>query len=343
MTTPSDDHRSADHGGLGTPAGPELGWAAPPPAPSPAAPAPVSRPAQPAAPPTPPLSSTAAAHPSWFLPSGSGPLLAGTLSSGPAGFGSPTSALGVPARPRPGRARIAGLLAAAVLAGGASGAGVVFALDQDAATSPTIVQERGNGSRAAAPAGSTEAAAQRILPSVVQVRTDQGSGSGVVMDDRGHVLTNHHVVAGASRVSLVLSTGDRVTADVIGSDRDNDIAVLRVRNGDLPAATLGVSADLRIGQSVIAVGSPLGLTGTVTSGVVSALDRRGTAEAMIQTDASINPGNSGGPLVDLEGRVVGINTSIATLGGRSSGNIGIGFAVPIDRAADVAQGILARG
>ena len=94
---------------------------------------------------------------------------------------------------------------------------------------------------------------------------------------------------------------------------------------------------------MIAVGSPLGLNGTVTSGVVSALERRSSAEAMIQTDAPINPGNSGGPLVDLNGRVVGINTSIATLSGRASGNIGIGFAVPIDRAVEVARGILARG
>jgi putative serine protease PepD len=230
-----------------------------------------------------------------------------------------------------------------VLAGGISGAGVGFALDQDRVAVPTIVQERGTGSRSTAPAGSTEAAAQGILPSVVQVRTRQGSGSGVVMDDQGHVLTNHHVVAGSSTVSLLLSTGRRVNADVIGSNRDNDIAVLRARSGDLPAARLGLSADLRIGQSVIAIGSPLGLTGTVTSGVVSALDRRGTAESMIQTDASINPGNSGGPLVDLEGRVVGINTSIATLGGRGSGNIGIGFAVPIDRAAEVARQILVSG
>ena len=115
--------------------------------------------------------------------------------------------------------------------------------------------------------------------------------------------------------------------------------MLRATGGQLPAAQLGVSEDLRIGQAVIAVGSPLGLNGTVTAGMVSALDR----QEMIQTDASINPGNSGGPLVDLAGRVVGINTSIATLGGRTSGNIGIGFAVPIDRAADVAADILARG
>ena len=239
---------------------------------------------------------------------------------------------------------LAGALALAVLAGGASGAGVVAA-DQYWSASPTaIVQERrAPNTGGAAANGSTEAAARAILPSVVQVRAGRGSGSGVIIDAEGHVLTNHHVVAGARTVSLVLSTGRTVSAEVVGSDADNDIAVLRAAGGDLPAATLGVSADLRIGQSVIAVGSPLGLNGTVTSGVVSALERRSTAEAMIQTDASINPGNSGGPLVDLDGRVVGINTSIATLGGRSSGNIGIGFAVPIDRAAEVAQQILARG
>lgn len=235
------------------------------------------------------------------------------------------------------------MIAAAVLAGGASGAGVVVALGRGAPTAgPTIVQERtrANGS---ASAGSTEAAASQVLPSVVQVRAGRGSGSGVVMDGEGHVLTNHHVVSGASSVRLVLSSGRTVTAEVVGSDADDDIAVLRANAGDLRAARLGVSADLRIGQPVIAVGSPLGLNGTVTSGVVSALDRGATAEAMIQTDASINPGNSGGPLVDLDGRVVGINTSIATLGGRGSGNIGIGFAVPIDRALDVARQILTRG
>ena len=235
------------------------------------------------------------------------------------------------------------MLAAAVLAGGASGAGVVVALDRGAqASGPTIVQERApaNGNAAT---GSTEAAARQVLPSVVQVRAGRGSGSGVVMDGEGHVLTNHHVVSGASSVRLVLSSGRTLTAEVVGSDAGDDIAVLRADAGDLRAAQLGVSADLRIGQPVIAVGSPLGLNGTVTSGVVSALDRGATAEAMIQTDASINPGNSGGPLVDLDGRVVGINTSIATLGGRGSGNIGIGFAVPIDRALDVARQILARG
>ena len=202
------------------------------------------------------------------------------------------------ASPRRGRGRLAGVLAAAVLAGGASGAGVVVALDRSGPVAgPTIVQQRSAPSGTAA--GTTEAAAAQILPSVVQVRAGRGSGSGVIIGGN-HVLTNHHVVAGASSVSVVLSTGRTVRAEVVGSDRGDDIAVLRPSGGELPAAQLGVSGDLRIGQPVIAVGSPLGLTGTVTSGVVSALERRGGAEAMIQTDAPINPGNSGGPLVDFE-------------------------------------------
>ena len=304
MTNPGDEYR-----GLGTPAGPDLGWAAPPP------PRPIvgQSPGPPTSPPPAPVQ-----PPNWAAVS--------------------------PARPQRRRAGIAGLLAAAVLAGGVSGAGVGFALDQGPVAGPTIVQERGTPAAAAMlPPAAPRPPPRASCPAWSRSGRGQGSGSGVVMDDQGHVLTNHHVVAGSSTVSLVLSTGRRVTADVIGSNRDNDIAVLQARSGDLPAARLGVSADLRIGQSVIAVGSPLGLTGTVTSGVISALDRRGTAESMIQTDASINPGNSGGPLVDLDGRVVGINTSIATLGGRGAGNIGIGFAVPIDRAAEVAQQILTRG
>jgi putative serine protease PepD len=242
---------------------------------------------------------------------------------------------------RPRRSLTAGVLVAALLAGGVSGAGVVLAADRyGPVVGPAIVQQRNGSASVPAAAGSVEAASATILPSVVQVRAGRGSGSGVIIDDRGHVLTNHHVVAGTDEVTLVLATGRRVDADVIGSDRRNDIAVLRATSSDrLSAATLGTSGDVRIGQTVIAVGSPLGLNGTVTAGVVSALDRR----EMIQTDASINPGNSGGPLVDLDGRVIGINTSIATLGGRTSGNIGIGFAVPIDRAAEVARQILARG
>lgn len=289
--------------GLGTPAGPPITWGPAPGLTTPPAPPPASLFVRPVVPEPPPVTVA------------------------------PVRDHRARARPR-----LAAVVAAALLAGGVAGGGVVLATDRDdPAAGPTIVQQReapGTGTGAPA-AGSTEAAAQQILPSVVQVRAGRGSGSGVVMDDQGHVLTNHHVVAGTSRVSLVLSTGRTVPATVVGSDADADIAVLQA-SGDLPAARLGVSADLRIGQPVIAVGSPLGLNGTVTSGVVSALERR----SMIQTDASINPGNSGGPLVDLSGRVIGINTSIATLGGRTSGNIGIGFAVPIDRAVEVARDIL---
>ena len=181
------------------------------------------------------------------------------------------------------------------------------------------------------------------------MRAGASSGSGFVLDDRGHVITNHHVVEGATTVRLQLASGRSLSAVVVGSRASDDIAVLQVEDpSDLDPAVLGSSADLVIGESVIAVGSPLGLQGTVTGGIVSALDREASlggqaAQRMIQTDAPINPGNSGGPLVDLDGRVVGVNTAIATLGGQGSGSIGIGFAVPIDRAVDVAERIIDGG
>jgi putative serine protease PepD len=165
------------------------------------------------------------------------------------------------------------------------------------------------------------------------------------MDGDGHVITNHHVVLGQMAVELRLASGEQATARVVGSDSDSDIAVLRIVGDAPPPAQLGRSAALHIGQSVLAVGSPLGLSGTVTAGIVSAVDRQARTltggAAMIQTDASINPGNSGGPLVDLDGQVVGVNTAIATVGGQQSGNIGIGFSVPIDRAVQVAERIIA--
>jgi S1-C subfamily serine protease len=155
------------------------------------------------------------------------------------------------------------------------------------------------------------------------------------------VITNGHVVVGTETVELLLDDGSSVTGRVLGADERNDIAVIEADLGRARAASLGRSAGLQIGQPVIAVGSPLGLTGSVTAGVVSAVDRSSGnyPGPMIQTDASINQGNSGGPLVDLRGQVVGINTAIATVG--SSGNIGIGFAVPIDRAEEVAGRIIA--
>ncbi|MDF5757024.1 trypsin-like peptidase domain-containing protein, partial [Spongiactinospora sp. TRM90649] len=196
----------------------------------------------------------------------------------------------------------------------------------------------------AAQAGGLGAVAARVLPSVVSVESGRGAGSGFVIDAAGHVLTNEHVVSGRSRVTVVFGDGRRAPARVVGSDAGNDLAVLAVDGTTgLTPAVLGRSADVAVGDQVLAVGSPLGLSGTVTSGIVSAVDRRvpfgaGGETTAVQTDASINPGNSGGPLVNARGEVIGVNTAI--LSSRSGGSIGIGFAIPIDRAADVAERII---
>jgi putative serine protease PepD len=150
-----------------------------------------------------------------------------------------------------------------------------------------------------------------VLPSVVSVEVGRGTGSGFIVDAAGHIVTNAHVVAGASGdVRVVLDDGRRLSAEVVGSDESYDLAVLAVRNASgLTPATLGRSADVRVGDQVLAVGSPLGLSGTVTAGIVSALDREvrlgGRRQTALQTDASINPGNSGGPLVNARGEVIG--------------------------------------
>ncbi len=245
------------------------------------------------------------------------------------------------------RSRLPALLLASALSGGLAGAGAAVVLGPDAEPSSgsSIAVEPPSGRLPAAAAGTEEGAAQAILPSVVQVRAGQSTGSGFVLDDRGHVMTNHHVVEGAFSVSLQLASGRVVNATVVGSSEADDIAVLRADPQALEPARIGRSSALRIGQPVIAVGSPLGLDGTVTAGIVSAVERNarlggGASQSVIQTDASINPGNSGGPLVNLDGQVVGVNTAIATLSGRASGSIGIGFAVPIDRAVDVAEDII---
>jgi putative serine protease PepD len=187
------------------------------------------------------------------------------------------------------------------------------------------------------------ATAAQVLPSVVSVEAGRGGGSGFVVDARGHVLTNAHVIRGESEVTVVLNDGRRLPARVLGADFDEDLAVLEVDGAaNLPAATLGRSGELAVGDQVLAIGSPLGLSGTVTAGIVSAVDREvrlgGSTRRAVQTDASINPGNSGGPLVNARGEVVGVNTAIAA--GRGGGNIGIGFAIPIDRAAPIAERII---
>jgi len=246
---------------------------------------------------------------------------------------------------------VAGLVATVALStvlGGVAGFGA-STLDDDAAVAPRPAAASAAGAPATTASG-LSAVAERVLPGVitVSVRGERGSGngSGFVIDERGHVVTNNHVVAGASSLRVVDSTGRSHSAELVGRDPANDLAVIRVTDADLPVVPLGRSADLRVGDTVLAVGSPLGLSGTVTAGIVSATDREaslgssGNRQSAIQTDASINPGNSGGPLVDASGRVVGVNTAIATVGGSRSGNIGIGFAIPVDRAATVVERII---
>jgi putative serine protease PepD len=195
------------------------------------------------------------------------------------------------------------------------------------------------------------------MPSTVDIRvaTSQGAaeGSGVVLTADGAVLTNNHVVAGSGgTITVTLADGSEHPATVVGTSPSYDLAVLRMQNvSGLTAATLGRSAGLQVGQQVVAIGSPQGLTGTVTAGIVSALNRTvgvqgDNGQAVVynglQTDAPINQGNSGGPLVNLDGQVIGINSAIATAG-QSSGSIGLGFTIPIDQARRVAQEILDTG
>jgi Do/DeqQ family serine protease len=174
--------------------------------------------------------------------------------------------------------------------------------------------------------------------------TSQSLGSGFVWSSDGIIVTNNHVVEGASRITVNFNDGTQLAAKLIGVDPDSDVAVLRVEAKNLAAAPIGVSGDLMIGESVIAVGNPFGLSGSVTTGVVSALGRSvpskeqgRTFTDFIQTDASINPGNSGGPLLNIEGKVVGINTAIY------ANAQGIGFAIPVDRARKVIQDLLRYG
>ena len=185
-------------------------------------------------------------------------------------------------------------------------------------------------------------AAAVIMPSVVQIQAGQGVGSGVIYDSNGLILTAAHVVEGVDTVTVRFADGEQVEGTVRGGTSGADVAVIEVDRTGLPAAELALDDDPQVGQMAIAVGSPWGLQGTVTSGIISAVDQaipQGTsARAVLQTDAAINPGNSGGPLVDRQGRVIGINVSIFSLSGA---NDGVGFAVPIDIAHDIAESIVA--
>jgi S1-C subfamily serine protease len=183
--------------------------------------------------------------------------------------------------------------------------------------------------------------ADALLPSVVQIETAAGLGSGVIYDSGGLILTAAHVVEGSETVSVRMSDGTQHTGRVLGGVVGADIAVVEVDATGLPAASLDLDGDIRVGQLAVAIGSPYGLDSTVTSGVVSAVNQsvggRNGFQSLIQTDAAINPGNSGGALANRNGDVIGINVSIFSATG---GNDGVGFAVPIDLAADLADSIV---
>lgn len=268
---------------------------------------------------------------------------------------------------RRGRAAFAvGVVTASLLVGGSAGVGGAAAwssLHEDA-TSATPVSSARTASQvvdtpdAPAAAGSVQDVAQKVLPSVVKidVQGDQegGSGSGIILSSDGQILTNNHVVElagdnGSIRVSF--SDGTSAPATVLGTDPLTDTAVIQAADVDgLTPATIGKSGDLAVGEGVVAIGSPYGLDATVTSGIVSALDRpidvgtdsdgNSTTYPAIQTDAAINPGNSGGPLSDMAGNVIGINSSIRTASSATAeqaGSIGLGFAIPMDAVLPIVE------
>ncbi|MGW4101562.1 S1C family serine protease [Mycobacterium sp. NPDC004974] len=285
----------------------------------------------------------------------------------------------VPAKKRSRTGLVAGALAVAVVSAGIGGGVATLVNDdhprlgsQGLGAAPTVPA-------AALPPGSVEQVAAKVVPSVVKLETDLGraseEGSGIILTADGLILTNNHVVQGAkpgapapatapggapvgAQTKVTFSDGTTKPFTVVGTDPSSDIAVVRAQDvSGLTPITLGSSANLRVGQDVVAIGSPLGLEGTVTTGIISALNRpvaaggdarnQNTVLDAIQTDAAINPGNSGGALVNMNGELVGINSAIATMGGDSpqaqSGSIGLGFAIPVDQAKRIADELIQSG
>lgn len=251
---------------------------------------------------------------------------------------------------------VAGLVLAAIIGGIAGGLIVRATWGSGNGSSTTAASSAGKG--AACPAANV---AEQALPSVVTVRAANsrqgGSGSGVAIRSGGYILTNNHVIslaANGGTVSIVRSNGDTTDATIVGRDPLTDLAVLKAQSASgLRVIRVGESGSLQVGQPVVALGSPLGLTSTVTAGIVSALNRyvRVPSEngreahlvGAIQTDASINPGNSGGALVDCQARLVGINTAGAAVANSGGGSIGLGFAIPVDLAEGIAGQLIDNG
>jgi putative serine protease PepD len=307
----------------------------------------------------------------WVTP----PAAGGTASPAPPVVGPPSGTHRLP----PWRRRAVGTatLVAVALGGGATGAAVtaryVGGRTTTVTTSATPADLTGTSSAPTEPLAQVAAAVQ---PSVVSVTVTTSSGgdegSGVILRSDGTILTNNHVVeaaasAGAGGITVKFANGKTADASIVGRDPATDLAIIRAKDvSGLTPATLGSTSTVHVGDTVLAIGSPLGLEGSVSAGIVSALHRtvnlgssqspspgrlpqRSQASAAavgdaVQTDAAINPGNSGGPLVDDQGRVIGINTAIASLGSSSasgqSGNIGVGFAIPVDEARTVADQLM---
>jgi putative serine protease PepD len=254
----------------------------------------------------------------------------------------------------------------AVLLAGAVGGGLGFLFTRQADESPLLApgtQLSQVDEGVVREPGSVADIAARVTPSVVSIEVRVGeagaTGSGVVVDaGNGYIVTNNHVVSGAegvdgAEIRAVFFDGSGSAARIVGRDPASDLAVLKVDKPGLVAASLGNSADVVVGDPVVAIGSPLGLESTVTSGIVSALERpvRLSGEgsdtnaviSAVQTDAPINPGNSGGALVDATGAIIGINTAIASLGGPTGGSIGLGFAIPIDTVREISEQLISTG
>jgi putative serine protease PepD len=275
----------------------------------------------------------------------------------------------------------AGALALAIVSAGIGG-GVALLAQPDRQASSTSINGAAPGMPVASlPAGSVEQVAAKVVPSVVKLEVDLGrqseEGSGVILSSDGLILTNNHVVSaanggpvgpggppapsggGGAQTKVTFADGRSAPFTVVGTDPSSDIAVVRAKGvTGLTPITIGSSANLRVGQDVVAIGSPLGLEGTVTTGIISALNRpvaaggdiknQNTVLDAVQTDAAINPGNSGGALVNMNSELVGINSAIATLGGDADGaaqggSIGLGFAIPVDQAKRIADELINNG
>ncbi|GHC76572.1 S1C family serine protease [Streptomyces flavofungini] len=279
-----------------------------------------------------------------------------------------------PAAPKPGARRgglVAAVLAAALIAGGVGGGLGFWAADRndDNSTDSTTVSASDSPADLKREPGSVAGIANKALPSVVTIEAQSGSGeggtgTGFVYDKQGHILTNNHVVASAAqggKLSATFSNGKKFDAEVVGRAEGYDVAVIKLKNkpSDLAPLPLADSEKVAVGDSTIAIGAPFGLSNTVTTGIVSAKNRPVTSSdggsskssymSALQTDASINPGNSGGPLLDARGAVIGINSAIKPAdsggmgGGGQSGSIGLGFAIPVNQAKNVAQQLIKTG